>query len=90
MSSGRMSSLTSGSPGSAELCRLATISSNADVSIERLGWVAVRLFYRVNGHDIRPAPDEAFDLIVSIAGGRLHDVTSIADRLASWRQPRRL
>ena len=56
----------------------------------RLGWVAVRLFYRVNGHDIRPMPDDAFDLIVAIAGGRLHDVTAIADRLASWREPGRL
>jgi len=57
---------------------------------KRLGWVAVRLFYRVNGHDIRPTPDDAFDLIVAIAGGRLHDVTAIADRLASWREPGRL
>ena len=57
---------------------------------KRLGWVAVRLFYRINGHDIRPTPDEAFDLIVEIAAGSLHDVTAIADRLASWREPGRL
>ena len=57
---------------------------------KRLGWVAVRLFYRINGHDIRPNPDEAFDLIVEIAAGSLHDVTAIADRLASWREPGRL
>ena len=57
---------------------------------KRLGWVAVRLFYRINGDDIRPTPDEAFDLIVEIAAGSLRDVTAIADRLASWREPGRL
>ena len=57
---------------------------------KRLGWVAVRLFHRVNGHDIHPAPDDAFDLIVAIAGGRLRDVTAIADRLTAWREPGRL
>ncbi len=52
---------------------------------KRLGWVALRLFYRLNGSDVHPAPDAAFDLIVAIAEGSLHDVTAIADRLASWR-----
>lgn len=53
-----------------------------------LGWVAVRLFYRLNGEDIHPEPDEAFDLVVRIAGGELDDVAAIADQLRSWRAPR--
>jgi len=51
---------------------------------KRLGWVAVRLFYLVNGLDIRPPQDEAFELIVKIASGDLRDVPAIAKRLASW------
>ncbi len=51
---------------------------------KRLGWVAVRLFYLVNGLDIRPPVDEAFDLIVRIASGDLRDVSPIAERLAGW------
>lgn len=52
---------------------------------KRLGWVGVRLFYLVNGLDIRPPEDEAFKLIVSIANGDLRDVAPIAKRLAGWR-----
>ena len=52
---------------------------------KRLGWVAVRLFYRLNGDDIHPTPDEAFDLVIAIADTTLDDVTTIADRFASWR-----
>lgn len=52
---------------------------------KRLGWVALRLFYRVNDADVRPDVDEAFDLIVEIADGRLRDVPEIAERLGRWR-----
>ncbi len=54
---------------------------------KRLGWVAMRLFYRLNGQDIRAAPDAAFDLVVAIAAGELDDVPTIAARLQSWRVP---
>jgi death-on-curing protein len=54
---------------------------------KRLGWVAVRLFYRLNEADVRPAPDEAFDLVVSVASGDRRDVTEIAGTLARWRTP---
>jgi death-on-curing protein len=54
---------------------------------KRLGWVAVRLFYRLNGEDVHPEPDEAFDLVVRIAGGELDDVAAIAARVGSWRVP---
>ncbi len=55
---------------------------------KRLGWVAVRLFYRLNGADVRPTPDEAFDLVVAVASGGLRHVAEIAGMLAGWRTPR--
>ena len=54
---------------------------------KRLGWVAVRLFYRLNDADVRPTPDEAFDLVVSVASGDRRDVVGIAEILAVWRTP---
>jgi death on curing protein len=54
---------------------------------KRLGWVAVRLFYLMNGLDIQPPADETFDLIVAIAGGELRDVPAIAEILARWCWP---
>lgn len=52
---------------------------------KRLGWVALRLFYRMNGTDIHPPADEAFDLVVGVAAGTIDDVAAIAARLAAWR-----
>jgi death-on-curing protein len=52
---------------------------------ERLRWVATRLFYRMNGADLRADEDDAFELVVSIAGGELRGVPAIAGRLAQWR-----
>jgi death-on-curing protein len=54
---------------------------------KRLGWVAVRLFYRLNDTDVRPTPDEAFHLVVSVASGDRRDVGEIAETLARWRTP---
>ena len=53
---------------------------------KRLGWVALRLFYRMNDADVRPDPDHAFELVVTIADGRLRDVSEIAARLRGWRR----
>jgi death-on-curing protein len=53
---------------------------------ERLGWVAVRLFYQLNDADLDAPIDEAFELVVAIAAGRIDDVPSIAYRLATWRR----
>jgi len=53
---------------------------------KRLGWIAVRLFYLMNGSDIRPPADEVFDLIVAVAGGELRDVQEIAASLSNWRR----
>ncbi|MEO5941511.1 MAG: type II toxin-antitoxin system death-on-curing family toxin [Candidatus Limnocylindrales bacterium] len=54
---------------------------------KRLGWVAVRLFYRLNDADIGPTPDEAFNLMVTVASGDRRDVAEIAQTLARWRMP---
>jgi death-on-curing protein len=53
---------------------------------KRLGWVAVRLFYQLNDADLDAPIDEAFELVVAIAAGRIDDVPSIAHRLATWRR----
>jgi death on curing protein len=51
---------------------------------KRLGWVAVRLFYRLNDRDLRAPLDDAFDLMASIADGSFRDVPTIAARLRAW------
>jgi len=53
---------------------------------KRFGWVAVRLFYLLNGTDIHPHANEAFDMITAIAGSVLDDVSAIAAILGRWRQ----
>lgn len=52
---------------------------------KRLGWVATRLLYRMNGADLNAPAEAAFALVVEIAGGSLRDVSEIAERLAKWR-----
>ena len=47
---------------------------------KRLAWVAVRLFYGMNGWDVAASEDEKFDLTMSVASGEYHDVT-LAERL---------
>ena len=51
---------------------------------KRLGWVSVRLFYRLNGRDLHAPIDDAFDLVVEIADGSIRDVPEIAARLRAW------
>ena len=51
---------------------------------KRLGWVVVRLFYRLNDTDLRVPVDDAFDLVAAIADGTMRDVPEIAGRLRSW------
>ena len=51
---------------------------------KRLGWVVVRLFYRLNDTDLRVPVDDAFDLVAAIADGTIRDVPEIAGRLRSW------
>ncbi len=56
---------------------------------KRLGWVALRLFLRLNGLDLRAPHDDAFDLVAAIADGSLRDVPEIASRLQVWIVPLR-
>jgi death-on-curing protein len=51
---------------------------------KRLGWVSVRLFYRLNDQDVRAPVDDAFRLVASIADGSMRDVSEIAEQLRPW------
>lgn len=51
---------------------------------KRLGWVSVRLFYRMNDCDLRMPADDAFALVTSIADGSVRDVSAISEQLAQW------
>ncbi|MGH4007811.1 MAG: type II toxin-antitoxin system death-on-curing family toxin [Pseudonocardiaceae bacterium] len=51
---------------------------------KRLAWVATRLFYVFNGHDLhRASLDEGEEFVVAIAAGQLA-VPKIAETLARW------
>jgi death on curing protein len=52
---------------------------------KRLGWVALRLFYLLNGADVHPDPVDAFAFVSAVANGTLRDVAPIAEQLAAWR-----
>jgi death-on-curing protein len=54
---------------------------------KRLGWMAVRLFYRMNEADLAAPQDDAFDLVVAVADGSIREVPRIAERLRAWRRP---
>ena len=49
---------------------------------KRLGWVAVRLFYLLDGHDLRADHDDVFAVVMGLADGSLTDVSLIARWLA--------
>lgn len=50
---------------------------------KRLSLAATIAFLGVNGRRLTVSNDEAYELIVAVAGGDLDDVTAIADRLKS-------
>jgi death-on-curing protein len=50
---------------------------------KRLGWVAMRLFYALNGVELRFDEDTAYELVLDIAKG-LNDVHHVARVLGSW------
>lgn len=56
---------------------------------KRLALAATMAFYGVNGLRITPTNDEACDLVIAVAAGRLDDVAPIAARLAAHTAPRR-
>ncbi|MEX1043623.1 MAG: type II toxin-antitoxin system death-on-curing family toxin [Acidimicrobiia bacterium] len=47
---------------------------------KRLGWIATAVFLDINGETVELGDDEAFQLVLAVAEGRL-DVEDIADRL---------
>ncbi len=48
---------------------------------KRLSLAAVIAFYGINGHRLSMSNDEAYDLVMAVASGRLDDVGDIAARL---------
>ncbi|MHB8961409.1 MAG: type II toxin-antitoxin system death-on-curing family toxin [Candidatus Limnocylindrales bacterium] len=52
---------------------------------KRLAWVATRLFYLANERVLEAPEDEAFDLVMAVAEGRM-DVPEIAQSLQRWGQ----
>ncbi len=50
---------------------------------KRLSWVAVVVFYRLNGHTLRAPEDAAYDLAIGVAEGRLTH-QEVAVQLAGW------
>lgn len=46
----------------------------------RLGWIATAVFLDINGETVDLGDDDAFQLVLAVAEGRL-DVRDIADRL---------
>lgn len=49
---------------------------------KRLGLAAVIAFYGMNGLQLTLTNDQAYDLVMAVAAGRLNDVEAIAQRLA--------
>jgi death-on-curing protein len=50
---------------------------------KRLSWVAVVVFYGINGVALRAPVDPAYDLVVGVTEGRL-TYSEVAAQLASW------
>ncbi|SEE97169.1 hypothetical protein [Ruania alba] len=47
------------------------------------GWMAVYVFYGINGWDLAAPEDDAYDLVIAVSTGVLEPRTA-ADRLARW------
>ncbi len=64
---------------------LALVSSGPLVEgSKRMGWIATRLFYVLNGRDLRMPEDQAFDLVMRIGAGEEDDVADVAATLRRW------
>lgn len=50
---------------------------------KRLGWLAVVVFYAINGVVLEAPDDDAYDLVVSTAGGE-RTLSEITAALRSW------
>lgn len=50
---------------------------------KRLGWLATVVFLDINGAWVEAPDDDAYDLVIAVASGRL-SLPEIADALARW------
>lgn len=53
---------------------------------KRLGWLAVVVFYGLNGVDLEAPDDDAYDLVIAVATGDA-GVTTIAEHFSRWHAP---
>jgi death-on-curing protein len=53
---------------------------------KRLGWVAVVVFYELNGVELEAPDDEAYDAVIAVAEGKV-DVPELAQALRRWAVP---
>ncbi|MEU1385209.1 MULTISPECIES: Fic family protein [unclassified Nonomuraea] len=51
---------------------------------KRAGWLTTYVFLAKNGIELDPADDDAYDLVVAVASGKLDDVTEIAGALRTF------
>jgi death-on-curing protein len=51
---------------------------------KRLAWLATYVFCAKNGVELDPPDDEAYDLVMALAAGRLGDVAEAAEALQRW------
>lgn len=51
---------------------------------KRLGWLAVVVFYALNDVDLDAPDDDAYELVVSVAGGA-PELGEVASALSTWR-----
>ncbi len=54
---------------------------------KRLGWLAVVVFYALNGSDLEAPDDDAYDFVISVADGTRSEVADIAQQLHLWSRP---
>ncbi|HEY4022817.1 MAG TPA: type II toxin-antitoxin system death-on-curing family toxin [Pseudonocardiaceae bacterium] len=53
---------------------------------KRLGWMAVFVFYGLNGFDLHAPEDDAYDLVIAVTTGSV-GYAGAAERLADWVRP---
>lgn len=54
---------------------------------KRLAWLGTVVFCHINGEYVDAPDDDAYEFVIAIANGTLHDVTAIAGQLEAWSTP---
>ena len=68
-------------------CVTASTPASVDALVDgnkRLAWLATYVFLAKNDVVLDPGDDEAYDLVVAVAGRRIDEVSDIAAVLASF------